>query len=96
VRRVAQLCLQVPPMDFQQPLPGDHPQPQEERHFWFAGLLGRWGGHVEIGFLQHVGRVDAALQTTIETQPDHPPEPVAVARKGFCHRRRIAIANPLK
>ena len=44
-----------------------------------ADVLGGPAGDVEVGLLEHVGGVDPALQPAVEAQPDHPPQPLAVA-----------------
>ena len=35
-------------------------------------------GDLEVGVLEHVGRVDPPLQPPVKPQPDHPPQPLAV------------------
>ena len=52
-------------------LPGQQPQPQEERQRRPGGPLGEAAGVVGIGVLEDVGRVDAALQAQVEAEPDH-------------------------
>ena len=65
-------------MNLPKPLPGDEPQPEVRAEGAFLGVLGQPLCQVEISFLQNVGRVDSALETAIEPQPDHLPQTIAV------------------
>ena len=43
-------------------------------------------GDLEIGVLEHVGRVNAPLQPPVKAEPDHPPQPLAVPGEQFGQR----------
>ena len=67
-------------MDVGQPLAGDQPEPEVERHRrGVAGVVGDPLADVEIRVLEHVGRIDPAREPAVEPQADHPPQPVAIA-----------------
>ena len=68
-------------MLLQQPLAGQEPEPEEERHRRVLEVLRQPPGGVEVGLLDHVGGVDPALEAAVEPQGDHPPQPVAVPRQ---------------
>jgi hypothetical protein len=44
-----------------------------------GGVLGGAAVDLELGLLQDVGGIDAALEPAIQSEPDHPPQPVAIA-----------------
>ena len=76
---VAHLGPEVVAVQGHQPLAGDQAQPEERGQRRVGGVLAGAAEHVELGLLEHVGGVDAALEPAVEPQPDHPPQPVAVA-----------------
>ena len=88
---VAHLGAQVVAMDVGQPLAGDQPEPEVERHGrGVAGVLGEPLADVEIGLLEDVGRIDPAGEPAVEPQADHPPEPLAIAVEERGQRRLVA------
>ena len=75
----------VPHVDFQvmavqglERLAGQEAEPEERGHVRLGEVFPRPTGDLEIGVLEHVGRVDAPLQPPVEAEPDHPPQPLAV------------------
>ena len=71
--------------------PVDQPEPEVERHGrGVAGVLGNPLADVEIGLLEHVGRIDPAGEPAVEPQADHPPQPVAIAVEERGQRRLVA------
>jgi hypothetical protein len=63
-----------------QPLASDQAEPEVERHArGVAGVLGEPLADVEIRLRDHVRGIDSARESPVEPQPDHPPEPIAIA-----------------
>jgi hypothetical protein len=62
---------QVAAVDLHQPLDGDQPDPEEDRHRPVAGVVGQPIGRVEVRFLEDIGRVDAPPEPAVEPEPDH-------------------------
>jgi len=58
-----------------QTLPRQEAQPQEERHVRLADVFFGPIGEIDEGFLEHVRRVDAPLQTAVQAQANEPPQP---------------------
>ena len=75
---VPHVNFQVMPVQRLERLAGQEAEPEERRHGRLGEVLGGPAGHLEIGVLEHVGRVDAPAQPSIEAEPDHPPQPLAV------------------
>src|SRR5262249_4771635 len=79
--RIAHLGPKVFAVQVNQLLAGQPPQPQEERHTRVGGVLGKALHEDEKGFLEHVFGIEAALESAVPAEVDHPPEPFAVARE---------------
>jgi hypothetical protein len=47
-----------------------------------------------VGFLEDVRRVDATLEPPVEAQPDHPPQPLAVAGETLDQRPFVRQVEP--
>lgn len=62
-------------MQLRHPVPGQQPQPEEERDPRVADVVGELVDGVDVRLLQHVRRVDPAGQPGVEPQRDHPPQP---------------------
>jgi hypothetical protein len=75
---VAHPRAQVMPVQPQQLLPGEEAQPEEERHRPLGQVLGQAVGGLQVGILDDVGGVDAALQPAVQAQGDHAAQPLAV------------------
>jgi len=65
-------------VDPPEPVAREQPQPQEQRHLRLAEVVRELGHRFQVRFLEHVGRVHAALEPVVEPQGDHPPEAVVV------------------
>ncbi len=57
-------------------------------------VLGQPGDRLDLGVLQHVGGIDPPLETAIEAQGDHPPQPVAVTVEEAAPGIRVAGRGP--
>ena len=89
---VAHLGAEVVAMDVGEPLAGDQPQPEVERHRRrVAGVLGEPPADVEIRVLEHVRGVDPAREPAIQPQADHLPQPIARAVEQRGQRRLVAL-----
>ncbi len=66
-------------MDVDQALAGEQAHPQEERNAGVSRVFADAAGHVHVGILEDVGRINAPLQAAVEAQHDHPPQSAAVA-----------------
>ena len=75
---VPHVDFQVMPVQRLERLAGQEAEPEERRHGRLGEVFPGPAGHLEIGVLEHVGRVDAPLQPPVEAEPDHPPQPLAV------------------
>ena len=62
---VALLRPQVLPVDRHQPLAGQEPQPQEQRHGRIGQVLVQLPRGVEIRLLEHVGGIDPARHAAV-------------------------------
>ena len=69
---------EVPPVLVHQPLAGQEPEPEEERHRGILEILRQPPGRIEARLLEDVGRVDPALQPPVEPQGDHATQPLAM------------------
>jgi hypothetical protein len=70
---VAHVGAQVVAVQEQQPLACQEAQPQVGRHRWVGGVLRGSLGDVQVRLLEHVGRVEPALQAAVQAQPHHEP-----------------------
>ena len=70
---------QVAAMGIDQLLAGDVPQPEEERQRPVRQVIRKSLGGFEIGLLEDVRVVDAALELPVEAEADHLLEPLAIA-----------------
>jgi hypothetical protein len=80
---------QVAAVQERQALADDEPQPEEEGEVGFAAVLRQAGHGLDVGVLDHVGGIDPALEPAVQTQGDHPPQPVAVAVEQGPPRLRV-------
>jgi hypothetical protein len=94
---IAHFRTQVLPMQRQQHIPLNAAQPEEKRH---RGLLfqiiRQVRGGLEIGFLQHIFRVDSPLQALVQAKGDHTAQAVLMR---FQERRPgllVALRGPFK
>ena len=81
---------QVLPVLVQQPLAGQEPEPEEERHRRVLAVLRQPAGRIEARLLDDIRRVDAPLQPAVEAQGDHAPQPVAVPAQQLPERPLVA------
>ena len=88
------LGAEVPAVDGDELLPGDVPQPEEERELGVAGVVGEVLADLQEGVLEHVGRVHPALEAAVEPKPDHGPQPVPVAGEQVVGRLLVAGGRP--
>ena len=82
---------QVLAMNPHQPLSGHQPQPEEKRHLTLGQVVRQLLGDIEIRLLEHVGSVDSPLQPAVEPQPNHLPQPFAIAAEEF---RKGGLGRP--
>src|SRR5262249_35935969 len=68
-------------------------QPQEEGQARVRTVLGEFAAQGQVGLLDHVGGIDAALQPAVHAQPDHALEPVTVALDQDCEGVLVAVAG---
>ncbi len=66
------------PVQRDQLLAGEEPEPQEERHRRIAQVLGQSNRCFQIRFLDDVRGVDPPLQPPIQPQRNHAAEPISV------------------
>src|SRR4051794_9809018 len=79
-----------------EPLSGEESQPKVGRHCRVAQVLTGTLRHVEIGLLENVGRVDASLETVVETQLDHPPQSLTMKGEEFDQSPSVSTTDPEK
>ena len=68
--------LEVAAVDFDEPFPGEPPQPRIERHGTISEVVVQAPGGVGQGFLDDVGGIETGGQATVETDRDHLPQAV--------------------
>jgi hypothetical protein len=78
-------------VDDQQPLGGEEPQPEEERHGFLLREVGDALRRFEEGLLEDVGRVHAALEPPVHPEPDHHAQPVAELAEQLPHRAQVPV-----
>jgi hypothetical protein len=78
---VAGLHAQVVPVQYQQLLPDDEPQPEVERHGRVTAIVVVPRPRLDERILDHIRGVDAPLQPAIEPQLHHANQPLAVQRE---------------
>jgi hypothetical protein len=59
-------------------------------------VLGEFTAHGQVGILQNVGGIDAALKPSVHAQADHAPEAVAVALDKDSEAALVAVAGGLQ
>jgi hypothetical protein len=64
--RVARLCSQVASVQEREALTDDEPQPEKERHVRLAEILGKASHRLDVGLLDHVGRINSALEPPVQ------------------------------
>jgi len=69
-----------------QPLPGKKPQPQKQRHRRLGHILLQLACRVQIGLLQHVGRIDPGRHATVQSQVHHAAQPLAMTHEDLGER----------
>ena len=68
---------EVEPVEVDQLLAGDQPEPEVERHrLGVAGVVGQPPSSLEVCLLQNIIGVDPAGEPAIEPEPDQPTEPL--------------------
>ena len=77
-RHVASLRPQVAAILVDQPLAGQHAQPQIEGHVRAGRVFPYPAGSVNVRLLHYVRRIDASLQPPVDAQRDHPPQSFAM------------------
>jgi hypothetical protein len=75
----------------QQRLSGEQADPQERRHRGPLEVLAGTVGDLEVGLLQDVGGVEAALKPAVDSETDHPPQPLAMAGEKLAERPLIPL-----
>jgi hypothetical protein len=63
----------------QEPLAGDQAEPEKRGDPGVVGVLGGSAENLELRVLQHIGRVDASLEPSVQSQTHHAAQPVAVS-----------------
>jgi hypothetical protein len=76
----------MPPVQYQQPLRGEEPEPQVRGHRRCVRVAFIPFRGLNKSLLQYVGRVDATKYATVDAKRDHLPKPVAVLRDPPCKR----------
>ncbi len=84
------------PVQLQQPFANDQPQPQKQRIGGITQILVQPANGFDIGFLDHVGSVDASPQAAAQAQLDHAPQPSPVPGENLIYRRLVAAASALQ
>jgi hypothetical protein len=84
----------VLPVQDDQPLPRQEPQPEERRHRRRGEVLGLPPVDVEERLLEHVRGVDPPLEAAVHPEPDHPPQPAAVPAEELDERPGVAGVHP--
>ena len=88
--RVAHLGTQVVAMDLAQLVARDAPQPEEERHRGPPEIGPQVLPGLQVGVLEHVGRIDAPLEPLIQAEGDHAAQP----RTAPAHEASQLSASP--
>ena len=88
--RVAALRTQVAAMLLQQPLAGDVPQPEEERHLRVLAIFGQAAAGFQHRVLDDVRGVDPPLEAAVEAHRDHAPQAVAMPGQQLAPRLLVA------
>ena len=70
---VPHVNLQVMAVQRMKRLDDEVAQPDERWHDRLGKVLRGAAGDLEVGVLEHVGRIDSPLQPSVKAQPDHPP-----------------------
>jgi sirohydrochlorin ferrochelatase len=85
----------MPPLQLDQPLPGEFPQPRIEGHRAVAQVIGQIAARDGQDVLDDVGGVHASGQSSIHPHRDHLAQPIAVLRQQSLSGRVVAPARPL-
>ena len=80
-------------MQRRQPLAGDEAEPEKWGQPRVGGVLGGAAKDLDLGFLEHVGGVNAALKPAVHSQSNHPPQLVAMAGEQLGQGVRIPDAG---
>jgi hypothetical protein len=91
---VAHADADVVAVEGQQGLFGEEAEPEEGRHRGPRDVLAGATGDLEVGLLEDVGGIDAALGATVEAESDHPPQPLAVAGERLDQRPLVSYLEP--
>ena len=78
-------------MLLQQPLAGDVPQPEEERHRRILAILGQPPAGLQHRVLDDVRGVDPPLEPAVEAQRDHAPQAVAMPGQQLAPRLLVTL-----
>ena len=78
-------------MLLQQPLAGQKPQPEEERHRRVLPVLGQAVAGLEHRLLDDVRGIDPPLEPAVQAQRDHAPQAVAIPGQQLAPRRLVAL-----
>jgi hypothetical protein len=90
---IASLGTQVATVHRRQPLARDETQPEKRRQARVSGILCGALKDLELGLLEHVGGVNPALKPTIQSEPNHSLQLVAMAGKQLGKRLRVAASG---
>jgi hypothetical protein len=91
----ALLGVQVAPVQLDEPVPGQLPQPGVEGERPTAEVVGQFLGGVGQGFLDHVGGIDPRHHTAVHAERDHLPQLLAVAAQQLLAGVAVAAAGTL-
>ena len=90
--RVANLPPQMPPVHVDQPLHGHRAKPHKERYVRACLIMRQSLECADIRFLKDIGRRYSAPEPRIQSQLDHPAQPLPVHRE----QRRQSVSIPLE
>jgi hypothetical protein len=85
----------VVPVQPQQPLPDDEPQPQKQRELRVAQVLLQALGHLDVGLLDHVRGVQPGLQAGIEAHLHHAAQAIAMPGEQGVQGRAVPCPGTL-
>ncbi len=81
-------------MDSRQPLAGQEPEPEEDRHGLGPRVVPELTRQVEIRLLEHVVRVDPSQELPVQPDAHHLLQAIAMPAEEGGQRRGVALAGP--